>query len=215
MTERKILFRGFHPDENGKTTITLPQVSEEEIAEKEKKLTNALNDFNLAYAARLNNELEALKAKRNVKVKGNWVYGDLINCGIKGGKYIHPQGNGFEVSKTDLTKLLIVHKVIPETVGQYTGLQDKNGKRVFEGDICRVVYLDKRCDSNGKHYEAENVIIEEVVFKQGTFCFKTTIEDIALYRPIGFEIYEKQKIKCFEVIGNIHDNPELLREDEE
>lgn len=105
-------------------------------------------------------------------------------------------------------------EVIPETVGQYTGLQDKNGKRVFEGDICQVVYLDRRCDSNGNHYEAENVIIEEVAFEKGTFCFKTMFEDIAMYRPIGFEIYEKQKIKHFEVIGNIHDNPELLRETE-
>ena len=101
-------------------------------------------------------------------------------------------------------------EVIPETVGQYTGLQDKNGKRVFEGDICRVVYLDKRCAPNYEHYEAENVIVEEVVFEKGTFCFKTTFEDIAMYRPIGFEIYEKQRIKCFEIIGNIHDNPELL-----
>ena len=62
-------------------------------------------------------------------------------------------------------------------------------------------------------YDAENVIIEEVVFEKGTFCFKTTIEDIALYRPIGFEIYEKQKIKCFEVIGNKYDNPELLEQE--
>lgn len=63
------------------------------------------------------------------------------------------------------------------------------------------------------YYEAENVITEEVTFKNGTFCFKTSIEDITLYRPIGFEIYEKQKIKCFEVIGNIHDNPELLEQE--
>jgi len=97
-----------------------------------------------------------------------------------------------------------------ETVGQYTGLQDKNGKRVFEGDICKVVYLDKRCSSSGERYEGEFELIEEVAFKNGTFCFKTMIEDIAMYRPIGFEIYEKQKIKDFEVIGNIHDNPELL-----
>ena len=101
-------------------------------------------------------------------------------------------------------------KVIPETVGQYTGLTDKNGKKIFEGDICQVVYLDRRLRSNGKHYDVENVMIEEVVFEKGTFCFKTTFEDIALYRPIGFEIYEKQKIKYFEVIGNIFDNPELL-----
>ena len=80
--------------------------------------------------------------------------------------------------------------------------------RVFEGDICKVVYLDRRCNSSGEHYDAENVIIEEVAFKQGTFFFKTTIEDIALYRQIGFEIYEKKKKKCIEDIGNIHDTPE-------
>ena len=103
-----------------------------------------------------------------------------------------------------------MEEVIPETVGQYAVLNDKNGKETFEGDICRVVYLDRRCDSNGKHYEVENVIIEEVVFEKGAFCFKTTIEGIPFYRPIGFDIYEKQKIKYFEVIGNIYDNPELL-----
>ena len=101
-------------------------------------------------------------------------------------------------------------EVIPETVGQYTGLQDKNGKRVFEGDICRVVYLDKQCSPSYEHYEGEFELIEEVVFKNGTFCFETDCEGIAMYRPIGFEIYEKQRIKWFEVIGNIHDNPELL-----
>ena len=106
-----------------------------------------------------------------------------------------------------------IYDIIPETFGQYTGLTDKNGKKIFEGDICRVVYLDQRFGSNGKHYEFENVMIEEVVFEKETFCFKTTIEDISLYRPIGFEIYEKQKIKCFEVIGNIYDNKDLLKEE--
>lgn len=102
------------------------------------------------------------------------------------------------------------HKVDKETVGQFTGLTDKNGKKLFEDDICRVIYIDRRCNSNGEHYEAENIIIEEVVFEKGTFCFKTTIEDIAMYRPIGFDIYGKQKIKYFEIIGNVIDNPELL-----
>ena len=101
--------------------------------------------------------------------------------------------------------------VIPETVGQFTGLTDKNGKKILEGDICEVVYLDRRLRSNGEHYDVENVMIAEVVFEKGAFCFKTTFEDIALYRPIGFSIYWMQKVKYFEVIGNIHDNPELLK----
>ncbi|MCM1368258.1 MAG: YopX family protein [Roseburia sp.] len=102
--------------------------------------------------------------------------------------------------------------IIPETVGQYTGLQDKNGKRVFEGDICRVTYLDKQCSPNGEHYEGEYELIEKVVFKNGAFCFEADFEGIAMYRPIGFEIYEKQRIKRFEILGNIFDNPELLED---
>ena len=124
-----------------------------------------------------------------------WIYGDLRYCG---GKYsIYSKGRKAEL-------------VQENTIGEYTGLKDKNGWNVFEGDICKVVYLDKRCNSSGEHYFAENIIIEEVAFYKGTFCFKTTIEDITMYRPIGFEIYEKQKIKYFEVLGNIYDNSELL-----
>ena len=105
-------------------------------------------------------------------------------------------------------------EVISETAGQFTGLTDKNGNKIFEGDICKVTYLDRRCNSNGKHYLAENEMIEKVVFKNGAFCFKVIIEDIAMYRPIGFDIYEKQKIKYVEVSGNIYDNPELLEVEE-
>lgn len=128
---------------------------------------------------------------------GEWVYGLPYKA-----KY----GCISSIVNDDEERFLI----FPETVGQYTVLTDKNSKNIFEGDICRVVYLDRRCDSNGKHYEVENVMIEEVVLRKGAFCFKTTVEDIPLYRPIGFDIYEKLKIKDFEVIGNIYDNPELL-----
>lgn len=138
---------------------------------------------------------------------GEWVYGFLSKS--RGDNHLLSLCIDYE------EKGVMISSVIePETVGQYTGLTDKNGKKIFEGDICRVVYLDRRCDSNGNHYDIENVMIEEVVFEKGTFCFKTTVEDIAFYRPIGFDIHEKQKIKCFEVIGNIYDNPELLEVEE-
>ena len=144
---------------------------------------------------------------------GEWIEGGILQTENWASIYVCKdyQGSMNEPPCCDVEE----YEVIPETVGQYTGLTDTNGKKTFEGDICRVVYLDKRCGSNGKHYEVENALIEEVVFKKGTFCFKTTVEDIALYRPIGFDIYEKLKIKDFEVIGNIYDNPELLEGDKE
>lgn len=127
---------------------------------------------------------------------GEWVEGNYE-------WYHKPEKHIISNSYTGETK-----GVIPETVGQYTGLYDKNGKKIFEGDICKVVYLDKRCNSNGEHYFVENEMIEEVVFEKSAFCFKINIEDIDFYRPISIDIYEKQKIKCFEVIGNIYDNKE-------
>lgn len=89
-------------------------------------------------------------------------------------------------------------EVNPETVGQYTGLTDKNGKKIFEGDIVRLVY-------NGNEH------IYQVVYDVTELDFKATN---------GREEYGNnfQYPTCceeVEVIGNIYDNPELLRSDTE
>ena len=75
------------------------------------------------------------------------------------------------------------HEVIPETVGQYLGFDDKNGKKIFVGDFVLV----KDGLRYGDNYECVGTIL---------------VEDI---RTVGLEDYEE-----LEVIGNIHDNPELL-----
>ena len=80
-------------------------------------------------------------------------------------------------------------EVLPETVGQYTGLTDKNGVKIFEGDIVSLVKHD------GLIYKVVYVPCRyELVNSKGVNCFV-------------LDIYKSENI---EVIGNIHDNPELL-----
>lgn len=152
---------------------------------------------------------------------GEWVEGDLIQL-HKNAEYWYILPNGvsselyekepYPFRQNDVMCEVALAKVIPETVGEYTGLTDKNGVKIFEGDIVKATYIERRCDSNGEHYNSEFELIEEVVFEHSAFMLKTDIEDIAMYRPLGFKLYEKTRIKTIEIIGNIHDNPELLEE---
>ena len=82
------------------------------------------------------------------------------------------------------------YKVDPSTVGQFTGLTDRNGTKIFEGDIVR--YGDT---------------IHRVVFEQrnGTAYFGLVY---SAYETLPFGHY--QDLKQIEVTGNIYDNPELL-----
>lgn len=104
------------------------------------------------------------------------------------------------------------HEVILETVGQFTGLCDKNGKKIFEGDIVKVTYTEKR-QYQGVSYQDEHSCIEEVIYSEKSACFmlKIMCEDIPLYRPLH-NFGSQVNIKELEVIGNKGDNPELLEE---
>lgn len=77
-------------------------------------------------------------------------------------------------------------QIRPETVGQYTGMTDKNGKKMFEGDIIKDRFDD----------------IGQIEYKPKYVAF------IIQGWETGFAFWVKKDI---EVIGNIHDNPELLK----
>lgn len=96
------------------------------------------------------------------------------------------------------------YEVIPETVGQHTGLKDKNGKRIFEGDI---LHIAKNADGLGGYYQPPLDYHVNVVVKWDlcAWMWETLCDDKRYISfPDAWCHYE-----C-EVIGNITDNPELL-----
>lgn len=127
---------------------------------------------------------------------GQWITGWLIELGrqsFSDNRRFGIANKAVSLGNSSVCYNLKIDEVIPETVGQYTGLADKNGKKIFEGDIVRLVY-------NGNEH------IYQVVYDVTELDFKATN---------GREEYGNnfQYPTCceeVEVIGNINDNPELL-----
>ena len=130
------------------------------------------------------------------KNSGEWVYGNLFNPD----KADTPTQIciGTYIAKT-------CYEIDPETVGQYTGLTDKNGVRIFEGDIVKTHYANAQ----------KSDFIEQVVFHNGKFCAYfsnqlckqwANLYDGTEHLPQDKSVY----MDSVEVIGNIHDNPELI-----
>ena len=135
------------------------------------------------------------------KDPGKWVYGDLLkNC----------SRNDYEIRVNDKTSEYFGNSygVDPETVGEFTGLTDKNGTRVFEGDIVRFLYTDW-CSKSEKdprtleEYLHDIASIGIVVWNNKDCCFCVQIRDSLWGIDCG-------KYGYIEVIGNIYDNADLL-----
>ena len=108
-----------------------------------------------------------------------------------------------------LPRQYAMYDVIPSTVGQYTGLTDKNEKKIFEGDIVRTHYANA----------SKADFIEQVVFRSGRFCALYQLPERGkMWAGLadGTTHLPQEKVAYMawcEVIGNIHDNPELLEDD--
>jgi uncharacterized phage protein (TIGR01671 family) len=124
---------------------------------------------------------------------GEWVFGDLHTLCDK--PHIHTEKSKFPYAGKRSF-------VIPETIGQFTGLLDKNGKKIYEGDIVRHPYVDPIFRDLVESKDGDGVT-SEVVFHDGAFVVKYDVNDY-IYLD-GFT-----RNGHVEVIGNIHDNPELI-----
>ena len=116
-----------------------------------------------------------------------WVHGDILS-GVGGGKYIVTLVD--DVGTWQSNPRLLHAKVDPDTVGQYTGLKDKHGKEIYEGDILE--------EEPGYYFEA----IWSVE------CAKFKLQ----WRTKAIQYPEWNRGVNMTVIGNRWDNPELLKE---
>jgi uncharacterized phage protein (TIGR01671 family) len=118
---------------------------------------------------------------------GKWVYGDLhIRTPFP---HIH--------SEIDFGRV----NIDPHTVGQFTGLHDRYGEEIYEGDIVKWNLTIPGVGVNGGYEEYEIEEIGEIQWDAGAL-------HLGEYCAAGFA-YESEDYA--EIIGNIHDNPELLK----
>lgn len=131
---------------------------------------------------------------------GKWYYGSYLflhKSGVDwtGRERGKPKDVHYIINEQDIN-----YAVDPATVGRDTGLPDKNGKKIFEGDIGRYRQTD-----GAKRNGAPILCTGKVVYNAETASYAVDSRDDA-----GCKYFDYFPVKDFEVIGNIHDNPELM-----
>ena len=151
---------------------------------------------------------------RGKDLQGNWRYGSLLLATDRW--YKHKNGSGFHkewiasrtFSNGGYIAMSVRNCVKPETVGQFIGLHDKKGKEIYEGDILYVEFSD---GSGGNHLVGWNDKTASYGIMDA-YSYQSIAEgyDFAEFKNHVLLAFLKDALIC-EVVGNIHDNPELLK----
>lgn len=128
-----------------------------------------------------------------------WVQGDLSQ---------HKTGKKFIKCGSATSS----YEVIPESLGQYTGLTDKNGKKIFEGDIVEVWYKQRTLENNTEPQKYKAIIVfgNPNGFYSWGYQLKM-IDDFPYNNDILLWVEMEDTGAFVEVIGNIHDNHESIK----
>lgn len=122
------------------------------------------------------------------KSSGKWCEGNL-----------HIDNQDVAIITPDDTPLGCYGQVDPDTVGQFTGVVDKGGNWIFEGDIIRAVLPETKS-------RREFVWpLMQIIFASGAFCAWDRQREFITLKSFSPSV-------LFEIVGNIHDNPELMED---
>lgn len=138
-----------------------------------------------------------IKFRGKRKSSGLWIYGSLVK--LESMAFILTE-EALKETPLNMIGSAINHNAV-DCVGHYTGLHDKNGKEIYEGDIVKAPLLDPIFEDIIKD-AFDNAVIE---YTYGAFG--------VCYYGGSHKIYLQDLADKIEVIGNKFDNPELIKED--
>lgn len=143
-----------------------------------------------------------IKFRGKSKKDGKWLYGYLGESKVRilNTEYLEKVifNNVLSFNSDNYPFIVKDISVDPNTVGQYTGLKDKNGKEIYEGDIVKTPLLDPIFGD----ILADAWCNALIRFNQGSFV-------VSYYN--SHNIYLQDLCDKIEILGKIHDNPELLK----